>query len=270
MSSYRFFLILAMVAGVSGSWILARRRGLPAGRVSAALGLGVIAVFAGARLLHAATHIDMYIRQPALLYSTAATGFSLWGGLVSAGVGVLILCRALNLSFWRLADSCAAPLALSLATVRVGCFPEGCCRGIPSTLPWAVTLPPEPVGTAAGKLISMMPGMGAMAARAVKTVPTHPVVIYEMAAALIGAVLVFSLLKRKMADGVAFAGLVLWFSVFRLMNHPLRSVTSGFTGPSWFYPALYATAALASLLTIIALARPVRVRSRGREGSLIV
>lgn len=270
MSAYRFFLVLAMFVGAGGSWFLARRRGLPAARVSAALGLGVLSVFAGARLLHVATHSDLYVRQPSLLYSTAATGFSLWGGLAAAGVGVFLLCRALDLSFRRLADSCAAPLALSLATVRVGCFLEGCCRGVPSSLPWAVTLPPEPAGTAAGKLIGMMPGMGEMAARAVKTVPTHPVAIYEMAAALIGAALVFRLLKRKMADGVAFAALVLWFSVFRMINHPLRSVTGGFTGPSWFYPALYATAALASLLAIIALARPVPARSRGSQRSLVV
>jgi hypothetical protein len=35
-------------------------------------------------------------------------------------------------------DEVALPLSLALAVLRLGCFANGCCRGVPSSLSWAV------------------------------------------------------------------------------------------------------------------------------------
>jgi phosphatidylglycerol:prolipoprotein diacylglycerol transferase len=45
-------------------------------------------------------------------------------------------------------DSFAIPLALAMAVGRWGCFCNGCCYGVPTSLPWGVTFG-QPDGTAA-------------------------------------------------------------------------------------------------------------------------
>ena len=251
--SYRFFLILAAVAGVGLAWSIAKRRGLPSRRTLILLLSVAAAVPIGARLLHVATNSNLYLREPARLVSFEASGFALYGGLFAAvGVGA-IAAWVLKLNLWRTADSVIPALGISLAVIRIGCFLDGCCRGIASSLPWAVTYPTG----SAQELIEQtgaLPGLGgALAEIVAKPQATHPIALYELAAALAGVVFAAVLLRRRAADGVAFLSFALWYSVFRLVEHPLRVTGSDFGGPSWFYPALYIAAAVAScvFLTIV-------------------
>ena len=262
--SYRFFLILAATVGVGLAWLIAGRRGLPSRQTLILLLAVAAAVPIGARLLHVATNYGVYARDPGRLFALRATGFALYGGLLLAVVVGPLLCRLLKLDVWRLADSAAPAMGLSMAVVRVGCFLDGCCAGVPSSLPWAVSFPNSGAADLVKQTGSLPILGGALREIATKPAATHPVDIYELIASLAGVALVIFLLRRRAADGVAFIAFALWFSAFRLVNHPLRVPTADFTGPAWFYPALYIAAgavSLAALITIIR--RPAAVRQRG-------
>jgi len=60
-------------------------------------------------------------------------GIVLYGGIIT-GIPVFlafyyVFLKRLGVSLWKLADACAAPLALGIALGRVGCFLNGCCYG---------------------------------------------------------------------------------------------------------------------------------------------
>ncbi len=246
--SYRFFLINAAMAGIALAWFIAKRRGLPTRQSLVLLLAAAAAVPVGSRLLHIATNYQFYSREPARMFSLNATGFALFGGLSLAVVVGLVACRALKLDLWRTADSVIPGLGVAMATVRVGCFLDGCCLGMPSSLPWAI-IRPNPGATVLAKQSVNLPLLGGALRAAAAPMATHPVDIYELIAALTGVALVAFILRLRAPDGTAFLAFVSWYSLFRLANHPLRVPAATFGGPDWFYPALYAaTLILAGLL----------------------
>jgi len=245
--SYRFFLILAAIAGVLLAGLIAKRRSAASGQ-PLILWLSVAAaVPVGARLLHAVTNYGLYARDPGRFFSLKATGFALFGGLLLAVMVGAIVCRLLKLDLWRLADSAAPALGISIALVRIGCFLDGCCAGKPSSLPWAVIFPNPTADDLAHKTGSLPLIGGALRQIAAKPAAMHPVDLYELIAAAIGVALAVRLIKRRTPDGVVFLGFALWFSAFRLVNHPLRVPSATFIGPAWFYPGLYVAAIALSL-----------------------
>jgi len=235
--SYNFFLILAAAGGIIIAWLMAKHRGLSSKQATILL-LGVaVAVPLGARFLRIVADYSWYQHQSSQWFSFKAAGFALFGGLFLAALVGLVVCRLLRINLWHTADSITPALGISIAIVRVGCFLQGCCPGTSSSLPWAITFPPNSrladqanllplTGTSLGKLLN-------------SSVPTHPVMIYELIAALIGMIIALLLIKKRSPDGAAFLGFFLWFSVFRLANHPLRVPSSAFTWSPWFYPVLY-------------------------------
>jgi phosphatidylglycerol:prolipoprotein diacylglycerol transferase len=51
-----------------------------------------------------------------------------------------------KIPFWKIVDAAAVPAALTVAIGRWGCFLNGCCTGIRTTVPWAVHFPGDPAG----------------------------------------------------------------------------------------------------------------------------
>src|SRR4051812_33895847 len=60
-------------------------------------------------------------------------GIVLYGGIIT-GIPVFLafyylVLKRLGVSFWKLVDAAAPPLALGIALGRIGCFLNGCCYG---------------------------------------------------------------------------------------------------------------------------------------------
>jgi len=68
---------------------------------------------------------------------TLLSGKTILGGIVGGWIAVEIEKRRLGIKH-RTGDMFAPALALGEAVGRIGCFLNGCCGGIPSTLPWAM------------------------------------------------------------------------------------------------------------------------------------
>jgi prolipoprotein diacylglyceryltransferase len=75
--------------------------------------------------------------NPASACPRSADGKTITTGLISAYLGVELAKLALGVSV-KTGDTYALPLALALAVGRWGCYCNGCCAGVATTLPWGV------------------------------------------------------------------------------------------------------------------------------------
>lgn len=230
-SSYRFFMLLAIVVAALGSYWMLNRSELNLKKALTVLVIAIIAFLPGARLLNILINFDLYWNNPARIWSFSATGFSEYGGIIIAVIAGWIAARRLKLDIWRLGDLLAPNLGIGIAIMRIGCFLNGCCFGTETSLPWGVKFP----------LLSdahlHQLNEGTTSILSVKAV--HPTEIYELAAALIGSVVAMVILRRRMTPGVAILVFAIWFTAFRLLNHFLRVMPQSFDAPIWFYPVFY-------------------------------
>jgi phosphatidylglycerol:prolipoprotein diacylglycerol transferase len=141
--------------------------------------------------------------------------------------------------------------------MRVGCFCAGCCYGVVTHGPLAVTFPPGSVA----QLVQMASGqIGLFDA----PLPVYPTQLFELTGALVAAALAVVLLVRRVPSGVAFLAAAALFTAVRWAVYPLRYYPTEFAGPGWEYPALYAGVIV---LLVALLAWRLRVaRGAGASG----
>lgn len=234
--AYPFFLALAVITAVFISYFFLIKRGISKSQTLIFLVAMILAVPAGARLLHIASNPSYYAGDLSRMFSLHAVGFALYGGLILAVFTAWAVCRVMGLNLWRVADAVVPGLGIGIAVSRIGCFLNGCCFGIYTDLPWGMTFPPgspaNPVPKAANGFNSLFQSFASM--------PVHPTQLYELGAALLGTVLALLIMKRQKNDGMAFLVFVMWFSAFRWVNWHLRVPSATLAVPLWFYPLLYA------------------------------
>lgn len=165
----------------------------------------------GARLLN----VVLYGSPAERLLDASFGSFTLYGGIILGAGAAFLLMKALRLPVWRYFDALAPVCGLSIAVARVGCILTGCCFGVPTGLPWAVT---PPYGSAAhsfqletgqiGKTVFGLPE---------PPLPVHPTQAYELAAALLAAAVAVVLIKKRATNGVPAAAFGLTLSTLRLV-----------------------------------------------------
>jgi phosphatidylglycerol:prolipoprotein diacylglycerol transferase len=67
------------------------------------------------------------------------TGLSLLGGIIGGGICAYIYFLRNKIPTWPVLDIIGIYLPLVQCFGRIGCFFAGCCHGITTTVPWAVT-----------------------------------------------------------------------------------------------------------------------------------
>jgi len=126
-----------------------------------------------------------------------ASGLTIWGAVLGAALGIWIYSRFSQLRFGYFADLMAPGVVLAQAIGRVGCTINGCCYGLPTSLPWGIvyTHPRSlaPLGVA-----------------------VHPTQIYEIIYLLIIFGVLFSLRGRFKPDGSLFLVYLSLYSLWRI------------------------------------------------------
>ncbi|HWB85151.1 MAG TPA: prolipoprotein diacylglyceryl transferase [Bryobacteraceae bacterium] len=155
------FLVALWMAGR-----LARQAKLSAEAVT---NLGIycaLAAIVGAKLMMFLIDIPYYTAHPEeiLSLSTLQAGGVFYGGLIAALAVAAWYLRKTRLPPLATADVFAPAIALGHGIGRLGCFSAGCCWGIPTHLPWAVTFT-NPVSN---QLVGVP-----------LEVPLHPTQLYE-------------------------------------------------------------------------------------------
>jgi len=161
--------VLVAAAFLCGLWVASRLAKRAALNVEAVTNLGIycaLAAIVGAKLMMFLVDIPYYTEHPGEIFSfsTLQAGGVFYGGLLGALAVAWWYLRKTRLPALRTADIFAPGIALGHGIGRLGCFSAGCCWGVKSSLPWAVTFT-NPVSN---QLVGVPLG-----------VPLHPTQLYE-------------------------------------------------------------------------------------------
>jgi phosphatidylglycerol---prolipoprotein diacylglyceryl transferase len=169
---------------------------------------GIVGAHVGSILLD----LPYYIKNPSELTALWAgifsqtggiRGLSFHAGLIAALLTAFIYARRKQLNFLEVIDLLSPGLVIGYALTRVGCFLNGCCYGIPTTLPWGVRFHADGV---AGSL----------------TPPSHPTQLYAVGASALIYIALAAVERRRRFAGQVFLSYVCLYSVYRFLNEILR------------------------------------------------
>ncbi|WMI70553.1 prolipoprotein diacylglyceryl transferase [Aminobacterium sp. MB27-C1] len=110
-----------------------------------------------------------------------------------------------KLSLWRVAESASLPSAALIAIGRWGCFMNGCCAGIETTLPWGTRFPIDP-----------------------QQLTRHPTQLYYSFGALLILIMLQEVEKRigrgerKLRVALLWPLFLILFGLLRILVDPLR------------------------------------------------
>jgi phosphatidylglycerol---prolipoprotein diacylglyceryl transferase len=211
--TYGFMIATAFLIGL---WLARRqagREGLSKDRIT---DIGFYALFAGiigSRIFFIATNWRHFSDHPVDMIKIWEGGLVFYGGVIFAIPAALWYAKKHGLQLWQTVDVWAPSIAVGHALGRLGCFCAGCCYGLPTDFPWAVTFShPETL--------------------AIRSVPLHPTQIYEASAELLNFGILLLLRRRKRFHGQLFWVYVLNYSVIRAVIELFRGdIERGFVMP---------------------------------------
>ncbi len=201
---------LMLAVGLYCALVLVSRRsasfGIPQNDIPSLALWIVFAGIVGARIVYLVLDWREFLDSPKIIFSRG--GFVFYGGFLGGLVATILWARGRRISFWNLSDLIAPAIPLAHGFGRIGCFLNGCCGGMTTTLPF-------PFGV-------QFPGeIG-------RDVPTQ---LYSSLFnfLLFGFLIVYSG-KRRFA-GQVFLAYVVGYSVFRFLIEFLRINLNGKIGP---------------------------------------
>lgn len=210
--SYGLCIAIAFAAGI---WV-ARGRAIRRGYgPNFAIDISVlILIFSmiGARATYVITHWDEYRDYPLDTISPiqhtgkiGIEGLVLLGGVAAAFLTVYIFARRKRMSFLALTDLLIPSTALGIAIGRIGCFLNGCCFGVPASVPWCVHFPED-----------------SLAGYVYPHQCVHPTQLYEVGYALLifAALMLYD--RKPRPTGIVTGIFLLAYGVGRYVNELLR------------------------------------------------
>ena len=252
--SYTLFTLLGAAAGLLLAVPLLRRAGLTCRSACLLLVTMMLSFLAGARLLNFLANPDAYTGTLRLLTLRLA-GFSLYGGIAGAMLALVAVSRPLRFRTFPVLDALVLPAGMAFALARLGCFLNGCCSGIPTDSPLAVSFPARGTGN------TLLPGILGFLGN--PDVSVHPTQLYELTLALIGLIPVLWLyFRRRPREGTAFLLYGIWFSSMRWAVLPLRLLPYPSIITGLVYPLLYGSTIAAGLVLLLRLYRKDPIRSK--------
>jgi phosphatidylglycerol:prolipoprotein diacylglycerol transferase len=202
----------------------------------------------------------LWLILPALFGAGGPVGIEAWFGSLIRSAGVLIggviggavvfigYARRHGLPTWSLADAIAAPLALSQAIGRLGCFAAGCCYGKPTDAWWGIVFTHPDATLHTGVSLNT---------------PLIPTQLLQFANDLLIALVLTLILRRRPEP----PGTVLWW--YMLLYGATRFAIEFLRGDQergLFFNGALSTSQLFSLAAV-ALAIVLLVRGRARRSS---
>jgi len=196
--TYGVLVALAFLVGLWMAGRLARRARLNADDVT---NLGIycaLAAIVGAKLMLFIVDAPYYAAHPSEIFSIESleAGGVFYGGLIAALAIAWWYMRKTKLPPLETADVFAPAIALGHGIGRLGCFSAGCCWGIPTHVPWAVTFTNPVANQVVGVPLN---------------VPLHPTQLYEsFSEFLIFGILFWRFRKPHSRGGIISLYLVLY------------------------------------------------------------
>lgn len=200
---YGIMVVLAVVAIIIITLLEAKRVRISEEHIYSVALWAVIGGVMVSRLVHVIDKWDYYMAHPEQI--TRFEGLSVYGAVIGAMAAVLIYAWVKKLPFWQLGDVVAPGALLGQAIGRIGCTINGCCYGLPTSMPWAViyTNPRSyaPLG-----------------------VPLHPTQIYHLLWNLVAFGIIWGLRRRLKPQGTLFLS---YLALYAVGDLGIRSVRAG-------------------------------------------
>lgn len=198
---YASFMVLALVVFLLTRWLIPKPRGLlalPWWKRTALAAAAFVGGAIGGKLPFLGTDPAGWLD----LTTWLRDGKTIVAGLIGAYLAVELTKFALAIRV-KTGDTFALPLALALAVGRWGCFFNGCCYGVETTLPWGVWF--------------RVAGEGGPRWR-----KCHPTQIYESLFHFTMAVVLWQLMRRGLLPGQRLKLYLIAYGVYRFLTEYLR------------------------------------------------
>jgi phosphatidylglycerol:prolipoprotein diacylglycerol transferase len=220
--SYGLMLAIAFIIGIGGARKALRDAG---GNPDHIVDLGVwilIGAIVGARVAYVLTEYRYFSANPWEIWKINSGGLAFHGGLIGGFLAGIWYTRSRRLETWKIADIVTPYIALGYAIVRIGCLLNGCCYGLPTTVPWALRC------------------------AAHDATLRHPTQIYSMVGSFILFLILRSLRKHRQFPGFLFMLYLVLYSV-------LRFGVEYFRAGGKIYPWLSLAQVVCAVLAVISL-----------------
>lgn len=204
-SSYTVMIIIGFLVAYKLCGSEFKRKGLGEDLLDMGFVASIIGGLIGAKVLFLLENVTLsqFISDPVRYLSS---GLTYLGGFVGAALLFLAVMRIKRVNFWLAADA-MAPIVITYAIARIGCFLVGDDYGTPSNLPWAMAFP-------------------------IGSPPTnervHPTQIYEMLLTLGIFVYIWRVRKRSMPIGWLASMVLILTGVERFFIEFIRHTTPSF------------------------------------------
>lgn len=210
--AYGLMLWIGLVVGLIRTLRAARRTNIKADYVIDAVLYSLLTAIITAHAASILLDLPFYLRNPSeilglwsgiLSSSGGLRGLSFHGGLAGAVLATWLYTRRKSIPFLAMADLCTPALALGYGITRIGCFLNGCCYGIPTSLPWGVRF-------------HLYPDSDQL------TPASHPTQLYAVLASLLIYIVLVYVEKRRRYLGQVFLSYLALYSVYRFLIEFLR------------------------------------------------
>jgi phosphatidylglycerol:prolipoprotein diacylglycerol transferase len=133
---YGIMVVLAVVAVIALAILEARRVGISDEHIYNVALWAIISGILVSRLFHVIDKWDYYMANPRQIIGFE--GLTVYGAVLGALMAVLIYCWVKKIAFWQMGDILAPGAIVGQAIGRIGCLLNGCCYGLPTSLPWGI------------------------------------------------------------------------------------------------------------------------------------
>lgn len=230
-NSYKFFFISGYLIVILLSFIFLVKKWFDKNKIAFVLIFSSILSFAWARLFHYFLYIDIYKKNPELLFNLNMQWQAVIWGLLAWFLWIYITSKICKINHWQVLDIMSPFMWIWLIIWRIWCLLAWCCFGKETELPIWITFPLlSPVHK---YQLSNDPWL------IFNSLPVHPTQIYEMITWLIIFVVGIYLLKKNNTDWVVILSISIIYLSFRLIDNYFRAPALVYSVPNLFYPGLY-------------------------------
>ena len=138
---YGLLIAVAVLLGLMLATRLGRQRGLDPAMIADLLPILVLAAVIGARLYYVLFEWRQYQLNWLDALAIWRGGIAIHGALLGGSLAVILYCRWRKLAFWNLLDVLVPSVALGQAIGRWGNFFNSEAFGLPTDLPWKLSIP---------------------------------------------------------------------------------------------------------------------------------
>ncbi len=192
--SWGFMLAVATIVAIVGIGSVFEREGYDRDMVLDMIILMVVFGILGGRIAYILFYEwPAFIAAPGMFFSPGFTGLVWYGAFVGGLLAFMFYIWRKSLNFWEMADMFVPYLALGYALVRIGCFLNGCCYGLPTGTEYGVVFP------------------------AVDNLLRHPTQLYSSMLNFILFIYLLWLLPRRKFIGQVFLAYLMGYSIYRFI-----------------------------------------------------